>query len=403
MSSKNLLTKPKLYYFNPGHEGAILSSSPYYTPPANMVNLQNDLAYLSAWYAKPTDFVLLQAELPLQFKKYLSENLRPIAQGFTETNLDRSLEDIHLWGISPQSINYFERLGDKYHLQFKLPRWKDELRQLSSRETAKRCLTDLCKIIPSISIDIIPDFYTNLDDIANTVREKPYQFLAKAPYSSSGRGLLWLPVGELTQTERQILQGILNKQKIVSIEKALDKKLDFAMEFILEDNNIHFEGYSLFETNNKGAYQANYIGSQKNIIEKLKVFIDHTLLEEVKKQLLKIIQEKFGEFYSGCIGVDMMVYQENGEYKLHPCVEINVRDNMGLLALRISENYMETGSEGTFFTDFSSIEGEQKTRHSEMKKKFPVLFSNRKIRSGYLSLCPVNKKTKYRAYILVNQ
>lgn len=395
-------TKGKLYYFNPGHEGAILSSSPYYTPPANMVNLQNDLAYLPAWYARPIDFVLLQAELPLKFKKYLSKNLRPIAQGFTENNLNRSLEEVHLWGISPQSINYFERLGDKYHLEFKLPKWKEELRQLSSRETAKECLTDLCNAISDISENIIPSFYTTLNEIKSLVQENQYQFLAKAPYSSSGRGLLWLPIGELTQTERQILQGILNKQKIVSIEKVLNKKVDFAMEFILEDNNIRFEGYSLFETNNKGAYLGNYIGSQRNLVEKLNSFIDYTLLEEVKRQLSKIIQEKFGKFYSGCIGVDMMIYQENEEYKLHPCVEINVRDNMGLLALRFSENYLDTGAEGTFFTDFSSIEGEQEVRHIEMKKKYPVLFSNGRIKSGYLSLCPVNEKTKYRAYVLIN-
>lgn len=393
--------KRKLYYFNPGHEGAILSLSRYYTPPANMVNLQNDLAYLSAWYANPFDFVLLQAELPSGFKKYLSKNLLPIAQGFTEDKMNRSLSEVHLWGISPQSINYFEKLNDKYHLQFELPEWKDELRQLSSRETAKECLEELCKEIPTISTDIIPNFYTSLIDIENLVCTNSYQFLAKAPYSSSGRGLLWLPIGELTQTERQILQGILNKQKIVSVEKALDKKLDFAMEFILEDNDIRFEGYSLFETNNKGAYQGNYIGSQKNIMRKLEEFISQDLLSKIKDQLSKILREKYNRFYTGCIGVDMMVYKEDEDYKLHPCVEINVRDNMGLLALKVSQNYLETDSEGTFYIDFSSMDGEQNSRDIQMKKEYPVLFSNGKIKSGYLSLCPVNERTKYRAYILV--
>lgn len=403
MSNNRLPSKSQLYYFNPGHEGAILSSSPYYTPPSNIVNLQNDLAYLPAWYAKPTDFVLLQSELPLKFKKFLSENLRPIANGFTENNLNRSLKEVHLWGISPQSINYFEKLGDKYHLKFKLPEWKDELKKLSSRETAKDCLIDLCNTVSAISSDLIPCFYTTMNEIENIVQKKQYQLLAKAPYSSSGRGLLWLPIGSLTQTERQILQGILNKQKTVSIEKALDKKLDFAMEFILGNNDIRFEGYSLFETNSKGGYLGNYIGSQINIIKKLNRFIKDNLLEEVKRQLLKIIKDRFGKFYSGCIGVDMMIYKKNEEYKLHPCVEINLRDNMGLLALRLSENYLEADAEGTFLTDFSSIEGEQETRHIEMKKKYPVLFSDGRIKSGYLSLCPVNEKTKYRAYVLINQ
>ncbi len=395
--------KGKLYYFNPGHEGAVLSSSPYYTPPANMVVMQNDLAYLSAWYAHPSDFVLLQCDLPREFKTYLSQNLCPIAQGFTEHQMNRTLSEVHLWGISPQSINYFERLNDKYHLQFELPEWKNELRQLSSRETAKECLTNLCDLIPSISSDIIPHFYTHLDEIENLVRENPYQFLAKAPYSSSGRGLLWLPVGGLTQTERQILQGILNKQKIVSVEKALNKKLDFAMEFILENNDIRFEGYSLFETNSKGGYLGNYIGSQENIIKTLQGFIPSNLIEEVQNQLSTILKGTYSGFYTGCIGVDMMIYQSGEEYKLHPCVEINVRDNMGLLALRFSQNYLDKDSQGTFFTDFNSMDGEQNNRDIQMKKEYPTVFTNGKIKSGYLSLCPVNEKTKYRAYVLVRE
>lgn len=394
--------KGKLYYFNPGHEGAILTSSPYYTPPTNMVNLQHDLAYLAAWYADAEDFVLLQSELPLDFQEYLSKNIRPLPKGITTDKMNRSLNEVHLWGISPQSINYFEKINSKYHLHFKLPQWKDELRTLSSRETAKECLTKLCNEIPSISTNIIPSFYTHLSEIEDVVQNADYQFLAKAPYSSSGRGLLWLPVGCLTQTERQILQGILNKQKTVSIEKALNKRLDFAMEFILDDENIRFEGYSLFETNAKGGYLGNYIGSQENIINKINKLVDSQLLEEVNSCLQKVLKDKFTGFYSGCIGVDMMVYEdEDGICKLHPCIEINVRDNMGLLALRFSQKYLDAHSEGSFYMDFTSQEGEQVDRDKRMREEYPALFSNGKIKHGYLPLCPVSEKTKYRAYVLV--
>lgn len=397
----DIATKRILYLFNPGHEGAILSSSPYYTPPANIVNLQHDLAYLPAWYASPSDSILLQSELPIDFKEYLSYNLQPLAQGITENKINSTFSEVHLWGISPQSINYFEKLNSLYDLQLKLPHWHNELRQLSSRETARECLIDLCKVIPSIPYDITPKFYTNLNDIEKLVEENQDKFLAKAPYSSSGRGLLWLPIGQLTRTERQILQGILNKQKTVSIERVLNKKLDFAMEFTLQNKHIYFEGYSLFETNSKGGYIGNYIGSQENIIDKLKHFININMLDEVKKQLSVILETRYSGFYTGCIGVDMMIYEDNKVYKLHPCVEINVRDNMGLLALRFSENYLDKGSEGIFYTDFTPIEGEQKSRDNNMKKEYPALFSKGKIKSGYLSLCPVTESTKYRAYVLI--
>ena len=54
-------------------------------------------------------------------------------------------------------------------------------------------------------------------------------FILKTPYSSSGRGLLWLPERKLTTKDRTWIEGALNKQGCVSIECALDKYQDFAM------------------------------------------------------------------------------------------------------------------------------------------------------------------------------
>lgn len=46
-------------------------------------------------------------------------------------------------------------------------------------------------------------------------------FILKTPYSSSGRGLLWLPERKLTTKDRTWIEGALNKQGCVSIECAL--------------------------------------------------------------------------------------------------------------------------------------------------------------------------------------
>lgn len=74
-------------------------------------------------------------------------------------------------------------------------------------------------------------------------------------YSSSGRGLLWLPERKLTTKDRTWIEGALNKQGCVSIECALDKYQDFAMEFYSDGNgNIRYEGLSVFGAEKKGAY-----------------------------------------------------------------------------------------------------------------------------------------------------
>jgi hypothetical protein len=395
----------QLYYFNPGHEAAILNHSPYYMAPANVTRMQEELAYLPAWYANEKDYILIPKNLPNVFSTFFVESELKLAQGITVNKLalNHSNLKVHLWGLSPQAVHYFNQLNTQYNLNLRVPLWNDSLYQLSSRETAKECLTILSERISSISSSILPKFYDNLEEINNVVTKSNFQLLSKAPYSSSGRGLLWLPIGNLTRTEKQILHGMLKKQGKVSIERALNKKVDFAMEFTISNNIISFVGYSLFETNGRGAYQGNYIGSQAKIIDQITSYINTELLEEVKEQLTSILQTKFKDTYTGCIGVDMMIYQDNESYYLHPCLEINVRDNMGLLAINLYKKHIAPTSEGFFYIDFSNKESEILDRDIQMKELYPTLFCNNKIKSGYLSLCPIYPESKYRAYIIIKE
>lgn len=178
--------------------------------------------------------------------------------------------------------------------------------------------------------------------------------------------------------------------------------MDFAMEFIIDSHgNVSFEGYSLFETNNKGAYLANFIGSQKSIYKQLTDKISPELLEKVKIKLSEILKEEFSPYYKGCIGIDMMIYKEKGNYRLHPCLEINLRYNMGYLSAMLYEKYIEPTSHGKFIIDFGAMEGEIYKKHQQMLTSYPPLMREGRITSGYLSLCPVNKESRYRAYILI--
>jgi len=97
----------------------------------------------------------------------------------------------------------------------------------------------------------------------------------------------------------------------------------------------------------------------------------------------------------------MMIYKDGDSYKIHPCLEINMRYNMGYLSLRLYENYLVQGVEGRFYLDFSAREGDIFNRHKQMQEQYPAQFTNGRLSSGYLALCPVNEKNRYRAYILV--
>ena len=113
-----------------------------------------------------------------------------------------------------------------------------------------------------------------------------------------------------------------------------------------------------------------------------------------------IENSSIGEFYEGNFGVDMLlVLYKNKQLKLHPCLEINVRKSMVLLALSL-EKLLSNHKKGMFtsyfnphtlFYDFSTA----------MQKKHPLILKNGKIEKGYFPLTPSGNKEQFGAYILV--
>lgn len=397
-----------IHYFNPGNETAILNGSPYYTPAANQVKMHQDLAFLPAWYAcYPNDIIWVEKDLPDEFKSIIT-GLNVVTKVVTSEKLKDCQAEvknsvIDLWGPALHDIRFFEKISRDFYLDFILPEWKTEFPALCHRNISHRCLEFLIQSEVEIEPDILPRSFFRIEDIENELQQSHVALLAKAPYSSSGRGLQWLPPGELHQSEKQIISGILKKQKSVSLEKVLDKKIDFAMLFYSNDmGTVDFIGFSLFETNNKGAYSRNIILSQRKIKQLLEEYVGTDILERVKNQLIIFLNKTFTSAYKGCIGVDMMIYSDNNGYKLHPCVEINMRKSMGFLSLRLYQNHCCENSSGIFSVEFNNHRGEILNNHRKNTETYPLKIENGKIKSGYLSLCPVDEETKYLAYVLID-
>lgn len=395
-------TKGKMiFYFNPGHETAVLNKSKYYMAPASVAKMQFDLDFLPAWYASADDFVFIANESKRDDINNLVESFPFLPEAITiDQLLLHTEQEVCMWGISPQSLHFFEDLNLKYGLDFVLPDWSDEYRYLNSRKASAECLKEIINLLPDVSGEIIPRFCSTLDEIEDLIQHSSHRLLAKAPYSSSGRGLLWLPEGGLTRTERQILHGMLKKQGEVSIERVLNKSQDFAMEFYSDGVDIHFAGYSLFTTNSKGAYQGNYLATQRNIEDRLVKQLPAELLMKVRSAVEEVLKNKYVIYYKGCIGVDMMIYEYEGENKIQPCLEINMRYNMGWLSLKFCERYLHPHSQGEFKIIFNSQPGALLRQHADMQKQYPTQLEDGRLRSGYLSLCPVDEDSNYLAYVL---
>ncbi|MBP1617185.1 MAG: hypothetical protein H6Q14_1012 [Bacteroidetes bacterium] len=397
-----------LHYFNPGHEAAILNGSPYYHAPANVVQMQRDLAFLPAWYAGVGDYVWTVDPLPEDFLQFWSPlkdfSVKDIGGNSPSVDYAQlAKQEVALWGISPQAVHCFESISEKYTLSLDIPKWNPLYAEFSHRQKAAQYLGKLCDSFSFISPKLIPRSCESLEEIdAILEREGDILFLAKAPYSSSGRGLLWLPKGKLTRVERQILHGHLNKQKSVSLEYALQKELDFAMEFRCDGvGGCFFDGYSLFETSEKGNYLGNKILSQEQIVDILTEKIPLEYLQLAQGKLVALFSSDLAFTHKGYVGVDMMVYVENGESKLHPCVEINLRTNMGVLSIALQKNYVHPDASGDFFVEFLRSTDKLIAKHTRLLKAHPAIFTDGKMRSGYFPLCPLNAESKYLAYLFL--
>lgn len=400
----------RVHYFNPGHETAVLLGSPNYTPPRNVRVMTKDLSFLPAWYAQPGDLVLLDSPLPDGFRQEFPEGLFPKvipAVDHASVGALPAGEPILAapWGISPQSLHKIRTFRQATGLPIMVPEWDPHLKELTGRQTAALVLDRLRQALPDDTLPATPRFFSDIESLENslaqTTEEAP--FLLKAPYSSSGRGLLWLAGRRLTPKEREWAQGAIAKQGAISLEKGLDKILDFAFEYQADGKgNCRFEGFSIFGTEERGNYTGNRLERQERLRARLLRFVSEAELERTREALGAILANLFGS-HEGNIGVDMLIYRtEEKRYRLHPCVEINTRQTMGRVAIELFRRYISPDAEGDFRICFGKETGAALAHKREMSARYPLEPDGQgRIRRGYLSLCPVDGQTHYWAEILL--
>jgi len=396
----------RLHYFNPGHETAVLNASKHYNQPAQIAKMQIDMAFLPAWYASTGDYVFVETTLPDDYIlscEILQLPVKPVTTAdFSENPELFQKLPVDLWGISPQSVHFFEKLNEQWDLSLSIPQWKEEFRFLGSRFASQRVLESLMENIPEIEKGILPQFFSNIESIEEQINKSSDKFIIKSPYSSSGRGLVWLLNGKIEQSERQILNGMLKKQTQVSIEKALDKCLDFSMQFKISRNReTQFMGYSIFQTNSKGAYEKTLLDRQERMEEQITNLIETDLLMKTKIALTNLLQEMYAPYYTGIIGIDMLIYKSDEKYCLHPCVEINMRNNMGYLSICLAEKYLRPDSHGEFSIEYNSDPQNTLQKHKLLQNQYRLIIEDGQIKSGYLNLCPVTNDTSYHVFVVV--
>ena len=269
------------------------------------------------------------------------------------------------------------------------------VRLLSSRETA-------VDLLPYLRMEhtIGESFVLNSLEKLKNFLMKDAELLLKSPWSGSGKGLQKVR-GELEPSVLGWVKRVIASQGNIIVEPFYQKEIDFAMEFLADREDVGFVGYSLFETDVRGIYKENRLLSDEAIEGHLASYVPLDVLHTVRDLCRKELKRILGGGYEGYLGVDMMICRDGEFHKLHPCVEVNLRMNMGVVSRLLYDRYVCDGAEGSYVIEYYSRPGEACRFHEAMKREYPLLLENGRIKSGYLSLTPVFEDTSFQIFIKI--
>ncbi len=389
-----------MYIFNPENDLALANFSPHFTAPASALKMRRDLAMLPLWYALHEVLIIAEGDLNSKLLSELKEVLPINSSLISYAQIgDYPHCKVKPWGWNPSIRKELIQLGINEQL---LPSLKDIelLRNYSSRQNAVKLLEELKLFNSKFCGESF--CYTDINQLLSYLSRTKGDQVLKMPYSGSGKGIVWLK-GAITDKQTDWCRRVIKMQGGVVVEPALNKVQDFAMEFEMTNSDIQFLGYSLFRSAPSGAYLGNVLLSDEEIENKLSTYIERSQLLELKDILKAKLSNCFPS-YRGYFGVDMMVCKtDEAFYQIQPCVEVNMRMNMGIVAHRINERFVYPKSTGLFSINFYKKEGEAQSNSLTMQAEHPLVIKDGKIKRGYLSLTPVDEHTQYTATIAIKE
>lgn len=388
----------KVYLFNADTDLAMAHGGAYYMPPRGVKQFMADLAMLPYWYAEEGSAIAACGEdnanflrqmnecfhrdVKLIWPNELSENHMLMPWGWNAGLRQRLMEE----GVDDTPMPSDEQLAT----------W----RILSSRHNTEEILKTFEDKHPWIGRSWR---LTSMDDCRRALSELSRGCVLKLPWSGSGKGLNWCRAGMTPHIEAWCAKA-LRRQGSIQAAPIYNKVLDFAMEFVrAASGELTFVGYSRFGTNESGAYQANYLAPDAEIEAEIAAYLPPGTLAETQRRLVPMLDKLLANHYCGYLGVDMMVCREEDAYRLHPCVEVNMRMNMGVVAHNFYRDYVVPGAHGLFEVKHFNSPNELRASTERIRQMHPVRMVEGRIASGFLPLVPIGAETCNLAYVLITK
>lgn len=399
---------PDLYYFYPFVEYELALGPHGINIPQKMYSLKTDLEILPAYIAKTDDMVLVEKIPRTEFLQEVKAVGLDLAQfvclGEELKKQDRRVREFRPWGWCYHTLNLSRKVSEYVDLNLKNENKISYYNDLYAKTLSLGILaeSEFC------DRDIVGSVCTTEREVAEKISS---QSVIKAVLGSSGQNQIQVK-DKLDEKQELWLRRLLKEQGKVVVEPWLDRVFDFSMQIeVRPDGSVKNKGFARFISDEAGKYRGAWLGGfETNLGKEEIIFLkDQDRLKNLTQNVIvRVGKELHRRNYAGAAGIDCFVYRTSaGELKIKPLVEINVRNNMGEIAIQLSRRLVsrsvglwmimglhELKNFGfTNFTDFAR----------DLKSKFPVEQKSNLIESGAVFTTDPTTANRYVSFMVVSK
>jgi hypothetical protein len=327
----------KLHVFNPEHDIALGRDNGSFPLSKAVLRIRKAFAHIPVFWAGEGDWILVDdiasAEKTLRTENFMHKSVRLVTlDDLRSLNDDEMPSEIVPWGWDKHIVRTLLKANPKFVRLVPDSKELNTIRELSSRVFVASHILNKLISTDSRLIGEMEVYSGNVEKV-NVLLKNRGKTVIKSPWSSSGRGVRFVE-SKLTENELGWCRKILQEQGAILLEPHYEKKVDFAMEFFIDKSgDVSFLGLNVFSTTN-GYFAKNIIDTEENKRKFISKYIPIRLLDRVTERIISTTSDIFRNKYQGPFGVDMMIVKIGKEFRLHPCVELNLRFTMGHVALQ---------------------------------------------------------------------
>lgn len=371
---------PDIYLFNAFTESYIAQPQGFNRPGWGK-SLEADLSILPLVFAGKDDLLYMYQIPSISHLKQLKElglelpQIQVVKPGETIQKLEkRSAGSLKPWGWSPEMNRILKPLISQTGQKMI---WQDSFKNLFSKQWGLELNRKMNESEYSWSErpEALGRFCFSIDELCEAVAY--YTDLGwetccvKTPFGASGRNIIRILKGEVTENQLTRLKSLIDKQSGLIVEPWLERVADFSIHFDLNDK-VKFQGITRLLNDEHGQYSASLFGRyEQGLSREVQTWLHDKCsggLSTYYKNLTTYLEELLkNSSYLGPFGIDTFVYRGlNGELSFRPVVEVNFRYTMGRVALELARK-LSPGKCGLFKIFSISSNRESETAQNLVK------------------------------------